>query len=426
MEYRTYLSLLLFSSLEFLISSTKRRDANFHCQRPMVFAPLSEVPAVGRNWVYMPSFLLYVILQVPTALVNNIAGLVILRFITGLVAAPPLANGAASVGDVFNGHGVSYAIPLWAVATVFGPSMGPLIGSVFTQVLNWRYTFWALSWIGAVSFLFLLFLFPETNSDTILSRRARRLRIATGDNSYSTIAEREMGSFTLSEFAKESLTRPLVIAFLEPGVFFLNTYTALVYAVVYTFFEAFPLVFGGVYGFNLIETGLTYSGICAGVLVGYVFYAAALKYYFLPHTDADGPPELIFYVSLYAAFLMPVSLIIIGWTSTVSVHWIVPIIGTGLFIISGFHIFQVVFTYLGLSYPRYLASTFAGNDLYRSIFAAAFPLFARAMFVKLGSEKFPVAWGNTLLAGISALMILIPVMLLHLGARLRAVSKYAN
>ncbi|KAK9258770.1 hypothetical protein V1519DRAFT_303569 [Lipomyces tetrasporus] len=79
-----------------------------------------------------------------------------------------------------------------------------------------------------------------------------------------------------------------------------------------------------------------------------------------------------------------------------------------------------------MSYPRFLASVFAGNDLFRSCFAAAFPLFAKAMFVNLGGERFPVAWGSTLLAGIALLMVLIPVVLLVLGHRLRSGSKYAN
>lgn len=34
---------------------------------PLLFAPLSEIPAVGRNWVYVPTFFLFMILSIPTA-----------------------------------------------------------------------------------------------------------------------------------------------------------------------------------------------------------------------------------------------------------------------------------------------------------------------------------------------------------------------
>ena len=50
---------------------------------PLLFAPLSEIAAIGRNWVYVPTFFLFVILSIPTALVKNYAGLLVLRFLTG-------------------------------------------------------------------------------------------------------------------------------------------------------------------------------------------------------------------------------------------------------------------------------------------------------------------------------------------------------
>ncbi|KAK0808226.1 hypothetical protein LTR75_006290, partial [Friedmanniomyces endolithicus] len=67
---------------------------------PLLFAPLSEIAAVGRNWVYAPTFFLFVVLSIPTALVRNYAGLLVLRFLTGFFSSPCLANGGASIGDM--------------------------------------------------------------------------------------------------------------------------------------------------------------------------------------------------------------------------------------------------------------------------------------------------------------------------------------
>ncbi|KAK9244238.1 major facilitator superfamily domain-containing protein [Lipomyces tetrasporus] len=393
---------------------------------PMIFAPLSEAPLIGRNWVYIPSLLLFVVLQVPTALVKNIGGFIAVRAITGFVSSPPLANGGASIGDVVSMNNLSYGLALWSVSAVLGPVFGPLLGSIFAQVLGWRWTFWALSWISGLAFIVLLFFLPETSEATILQRRARRLRLLTGDNRYTTKAEQEYANFTLREFAYESFVRPFVITFTEPGVFFLNSYTALIYAVMYSWFEAFPLVFVGIHHFNLIQTGLSYFGIMIGATVAAIAFCSAMYFYLAPRLQRGAPPETIFRIALFAAPILPISLLLFGWSSTASVHWIVPIIASGLFLLGGYTVFQVVFNYLGMSYPRFLASVFAGNDLFRSCFAAAFPLFAKAMFVNLGGERFPVAWGSTLLAGIALLMVLIPVVLLVLGHRLRSGSKYAN
>src|SRR5687767_11295413 len=67
---------------------------------PLLFAPLCEIPAVGRNGVYTPTFTLFIIICVPTAVVDNYGGLLVLRFLQGVLCSPCLANGAASVGDI--------------------------------------------------------------------------------------------------------------------------------------------------------------------------------------------------------------------------------------------------------------------------------------------------------------------------------------
>ncbi len=65
-----------------------------------ILSPLQEVPLLGRNPVYMITLFIFAVLQVPLALANNIATILVLRAITGFFASPALATGAASIGDV--------------------------------------------------------------------------------------------------------------------------------------------------------------------------------------------------------------------------------------------------------------------------------------------------------------------------------------
>lgn len=67
---------------------------------PLLWSPMSEIPIFGRNVPYIATFAIYVVLCVPTALVNNFGGLLFLRFITGFFGSPCLANGAASMQDI--------------------------------------------------------------------------------------------------------------------------------------------------------------------------------------------------------------------------------------------------------------------------------------------------------------------------------------
>lgn len=64
-----------------------------------------------------------------------------------------------------------------------------------------------------------------------------------------------------------ALVRPIVLNFQEPIVLLLNLYIALVYGLLYIWFESFPLVFNGIYKFNLGEGGLAFLGIFVGALI---------------------------------------------------------------------------------------------------------------------------------------------------------------
>lgn len=51
----------------------------------MKFRPLTScrIPVLGRNSIYIVTFFIFVILLIPTALVQNIGGLLVLRFLLG-------------------------------------------------------------------------------------------------------------------------------------------------------------------------------------------------------------------------------------------------------------------------------------------------------------------------------------------------------
>lgn len=69
---------------------------------PMIFAPASEIPQIGRGPVYIGTLALFVVLQVPTALATNFGMLLAFRFITGFVGSPSLATGGASIADMYS------------------------------------------------------------------------------------------------------------------------------------------------------------------------------------------------------------------------------------------------------------------------------------------------------------------------------------
>lgn len=92
---------------------------------PLVFSPLSEIPAIGRNPVYIVTMFLFVIISIPTAFVGNFPGLMVLRFLQGFFGSPCLASGGASIGDLYSLMSLPYAMMAWVSAAYCGRKFLP-------------------------------------------------------------------------------------------------------------------------------------------------------------------------------------------------------------------------------------------------------------------------------------------------------------
>ena len=87
---------------------------------PLIFSPLSEIPIIGRNPVYIITMFLFVIISIPTAFVGNFGGLLVLRFLQGFFGSPCLASGGASIGDMYSLISLPYALMAWVSAAYCG------------------------------------------------------------------------------------------------------------------------------------------------------------------------------------------------------------------------------------------------------------------------------------------------------------------
>ncbi|GFF53631.1 caffeine resistance protein 5 [Aspergillus udagawae] len=388
---------------------------------PVIFSPLSEIPSIGRNPPYILTFGLFVILSVPTALVDNFAGLLVLRFLQGFFGSPCLATGGASISDIYSLLKLPYALTVWAAFATLGPALGPVISGFSVPAENWRWSLWEILWMAGPVFLVMLFFLPETSADTILLNKAQRLRKLTGNNKLRSQSEIDQKKLTVSAVAVAALYRPVQIVILDPAVLFVNVYTSLIYGIYYSFFEVFPIVYIDIYGFNVGEMGLVFLCILVALLIAVPLYFLYLRKVFEPEIKTKGlqAPERRLIPALFASFLPPIGLFIFGWTGREGVHWIVSVIGITLFTIGIFQVIQCIFIYIPMTYPQYAASLFAGNDFMRSALACGAILFSRPLYINLG-----VGPGVSLLAGLTVVCIGGIFALYYYGAGLRARSRF--
>ena len=389
---------------------------------PLLWAPLSEIPVIGRSPVYAATMALFTILSLPTAMVNNFAGLLVLRFLQGFFGSPCLAIGAATMQDMYSLLYLPFALVAWVSAAYCGPALGPLLSGFAVTAKGWRWSLWEILWAAGPVFLLMFLLLPETSTPNILLRRAQRLRKLTGDNRLMAQSEIDQKNLKAGAILIDAIIKPMEITIKDPAIAFVNVYTAIIYGIYYSFFEVFPLVYPVYYGFSLGMIGVVFTCILVACMIGIAIYCAYLSLWLIPDIMKNGlrAQENRLVPALIACFGPTIGLFMFGWTARPDIHWIAPTIGIVIYGASVFVVMQCIFVYVPLSYPQYAASLFAGNDFLRSALACGSILFARPLFLNLG-----VAKGVSLLGGLSVIGIIGMFALYFFGAQLRARSKFA-
>ncbi|KAF8583544.1 hypothetical protein K439DRAFT_1390461 [Ramaria rubella] len=112
--------------------------------------------------------------------------------------------------------------------------------------------------------------------------------------------------------------------------------------------------------------------------------------------------------------LVPIGLLWYGWSAQARTHFIMPIIGSGIFSAGMMLVFIPLQLYLVDAFT-YAASALAAASVFRALFAFAFPLFGEQMFAALG-----FGGGNSLLAGLAFITgIPFPLWLYYKGEEMR-------
>jgi DHA1 family multidrug resistance protein-like MFS transporter len=74
---------------------------------------------------------------------------------------------------------------------------------------------------------------------------------------------------TGGEIVRMTLVRPFSMTFTEPIVLAINVYIGLIYAVLYSYFESFPIVYVEGYGWSLGVADLPFAALLVGSFISY-------------------------------------------------------------------------------------------------------------------------------------------------------------
>lgn len=389
---------------------------------PVVWGPLSEL--YGRKTVLLPSSFGYFCFCFMVGAAKDIQTIMICRFFAGFVGAAPLVASPAAMADMFNAKQRGKAMTIFAMVLFGGPMIAPICGgfTVKNPRLHWRFTSYFSGMVGVLALFAMLFVLDETHHGLILSRKAEVLRRRT--KNWGIHAAHDQVSLSIKEIVEKNITRPILMLFTEPILFLVTLYNAFIYGLLYLFLTAVPLIFVGEYGFSQGVGELPYLAMFIGELIGGAISIFMERRYARAVDANDGKPvpEERLPPMMVGGFFFTGGIFWLGWAGGYAdkVHWIVPTIGAAPIGAGLILIFLPCLNYIIDCYLFFAASALAGNTLLRSAFAAAFPLFARQMFVNM-----KIQWASTLLGCVALVLIPVPFLFFKFGKSLRQKSKYA-
>jgi DHA1 family multidrug resistance protein-like MFS transporter len=387
---------------------------------PIIWAPLSELK--GRRLPILIAMFGFSIFTIACAVAKDLQTLLICRFFAGFFGASPLTIVGAVFSDMFNNATRGIAITLFSMTVFTGPLLAPLVGGFIVEsYLGWRWTMYITAFSGFLAFTLDLFFMSESYPPVVLVQKAEELRRRTLN--WGIHAKQEEIEVDFKELIQKNFTRPMRLLFLEPIVTLLSIYMAFIYGLLYLFLTAYPLVFQGVHGFNAGQSGLAFLGMVTGQLIAGVAVLLTQPWYQRKLAANNGVPipEWRLPIVIAGGVSFTGGIFWFGWSGYRSdIHWIVPA-ASG--ILSGFGlltIFLQSLNYLVDAYLMFAASAIAANTFLRSLFGAAFPLFATYLFNGIG-----IQWASTLLGAIAAVLVPIPVLFYLYGHKIRAKSAFA-
>ncbi|KAL4861652.1 major facilitator superfamily domain-containing protein, partial [Aspergillus spectabilis] len=370
----------------------------------------------GRKWIMRLSIPLALLFTGLGGAAKNFETLAVCRFLSSLAIAPA---GTVSVGivndlwDVALSKTGTFLALMVALMNLLPAAIGPSTGAALVATTDdWRWTFWLNAIVLGVIVL-LTFPVPETYQPYRVKAHNKKNGTPTAPTDYKRIV-------------RLAFTRPLHMLFTEPIVFPTSLACAILQAILFCWYIAYPGIFERVYQFSEKEQGLAFLPILGGNILGIIVIGICdkLKYQkareAAMQTGAKVEPELRLYAACVGSITAPISIFWLAWTARPTIHWIVPMLSGVLFGLSHATVSLSYNIYKNDIYgAEYGASAFAGEAMLRYLLSAATPLFwVQAM------EALHIDWSTSLLGFVSLTLTPLPWVFFRYGPYLRTKSKY--
>lgn len=325
----------------------------------------------GRKFLYLISLVIFIAsCTLLAALPGHIAVLFTLRVVQAFGASSVQSLGAGTVADTTEPKNRGSAIAFFMLGPQLGPILGPVLGGVIASSGSWRWIFAFLAFLGAIVFLLILFMLPET------------LRCLVGNGSlygehtwFVKPHLRQKRLVAPGDARFPSPPKPSLKGYLQlmsyPPVSLVSINAGLLFATYYGIVVTLSQKLTHAYGFTTLESGAAFlvpgSSLVLGSLTSGRLSDKLRRKYKERHPDAHVIPENRLPIQIFGVILSMMGVLGYGWM----VHFHLHVAGVLAFtFLAGFGmtwVFVTNTTYLTECSPGMPASLVAIASFFRNM-----------------------------------------------------------
>ncbi|KAK2018362.1 major facilitator superfamily transporter, partial [Colletotrichum eremochloae] len=382
---------------------------------PFPIASFSEMYGRKPVWLFCNAF--YVLWNALCPVGRLPALMVVGRFLAGSGASVGITLTGPIMADMYHkeDHGRSLAIATFV--PYLGPALGPVVGGIITQKLDWPWLFYILSIFNAVIWVVGLVLVRESYTPVLLARKRKAAAATSGSISPGPTSFRVAASKMAA-----NLRRPMQLLWQRPIIQVIALIMALNFGVYCLLLSTFATLWINRYGQSEFISTLHYIAVSVGTTVATQVGGRFMDWIFAKQKarspSGSTSPEFRVPCLVPPVILIPVGLFWYGWAAEVGAHWAIVDAGVAVFVCGSFLLAQAMLAYL-LDEFSHAASANAASRMLSNVLGFVFPIFAPQLFARLG-----YGWGNSMLAFLFiGLGCPVPLLLWVWGARLRALGR---
>lgn len=218
----------------------------------------------GQVTTFQMAMFFFNVFALTCALSPNQVGLVVARALQGVAAACTIPSAQALVAQIFTDpKRQALALSGWGASGSLGFVLGPIIGGLFSSLVNWRWIFWFTLIVEGTLLVLSVFLFRQPKSESRNTSLAEIVRRLDPWGTISSIAGLILLVFSLTSgnqygWSSATTLAPLVIAIV----------LLIVFVVVEIKVSTFPLVPRSLQSSNALQLSCAMAVLTYGVWQG--------------------------------------------------------------------------------------------------------------------------------------------------------------